>query len=82
MTWHRAGPLVELRDLPTYLSQPETAGELSLSVHTVSTHIRHLDTKLGANRRGERSGGCAPSACSHPPHVSGEPPTRPLADAA
>jgi LuxR family maltose regulon positive regulatory protein len=42
-----------LRYLPTNLSQPEIAGELSLSVHTVNTHIRHLYTKLGAHRRGE-----------------------------
>lgn len=42
-----------LRYLPTNLSQSEIAGELSLSVHTVSTHIRHLYMKLGAHRRGD-----------------------------
>jgi LuxR family maltose regulon positive regulatory protein len=52
------GPLTEsetrvLRYLPTNLSQPEIAGELSLSVNTVNTHIGHLYAKLGAHRRGE-----------------------------
>jgi LuxR family maltose regulon positive regulatory protein len=42
-----------LRYLPTNLSQPEIAAELSLSVNTVNTHIRHLYAKLGAHRRGE-----------------------------
>jgi LuxR family transcriptional regulator, maltose regulon positive regulatory protein len=42
-----------LRYLPTNLSQPEIADELSLSVNTINTHIRHLYTKLAAHRRGE-----------------------------
>jgi LuxR family transcriptional regulator, maltose regulon positive regulatory protein len=42
-----------LRYLPTNLSQPEIADELSLSVNTINTHIRHLYTKLGAHRRRE-----------------------------
>jgi LuxR family maltose regulon positive regulatory protein len=42
-----------LRYLPTNLSTPEIARELSLSVHTVRTHVRHLSAKLGAHGRGE-----------------------------
>jgi LuxR family transcriptional regulator, maltose regulon positive regulatory protein len=42
-----------LRYLPTNLSTPEIARELSLSVHTVRTHIRHLFAKLGTHGRTE-----------------------------
>ena len=42
-----------LRYLPTNLSAPEIARELSLSVHTVRTHIRHLFAKLGVHGRTE-----------------------------
>ena len=42
-----------LRYLPTNLSTPEIARELSLSVHTVRTHVRHLFAKLGAHHRAE-----------------------------
>ena len=42
-----------LRYMPTNLSAPEIARELSLSVHTVRTHIRHLFAKLGAHGRTE-----------------------------
>jgi LuxR family maltose regulon positive regulatory protein len=42
-----------LRYLPTNLSAPEIARELSVSVHTVRTHIRHLFAKLGAHDRTE-----------------------------
>jgi LuxR family transcriptional regulator, maltose regulon positive regulatory protein len=42
-----------LRYLPTHLSAPEIAGELSVSTSTVKTHMRNLYTKLGAHRRGE-----------------------------
>jgi DNA-binding CsgD family transcriptional regulator len=42
-----------LRYMPTNLSTPEIARELSLSVHTIRTHIRHLFAKLGAHRRTE-----------------------------
>jgi LuxR family maltose regulon positive regulatory protein len=42
-----------LRYLPTNLAASEIARELSLSVHTVRTHIRHLYEKLGAHRRTE-----------------------------
>jgi LuxR family transcriptional regulator, maltose regulon positive regulatory protein len=42
-----------LRYLPTNLSAPEIARELSLSVHTVRTHIRHVCGKLGTHGRTE-----------------------------
>jgi LuxR family maltose regulon positive regulatory protein len=42
-----------LRYLPTNLSAPEIARELSISVHTVRTHVRHLFVKLGAHGRSE-----------------------------
>jgi LuxR family maltose regulon positive regulatory protein len=42
-----------LRYLPTNLPAPEIARELSVSVTTVRTHIRHLFGKLGAHRRTE-----------------------------
>jgi LuxR family maltose regulon positive regulatory protein len=42
-----------LRYLSTNLSTPEIARELSLSVHTVRTHVRHLFAKLGAHGRTE-----------------------------
>ena len=40
-----------LRYLPTNLSRPEIATELSVSVNTVSTHIRSIYAKLGADDR-------------------------------
>ena len=39
--------------LPTNLSAPEIARELSLSVTTVRTHVRHIFGKLGAHGRTE-----------------------------
>ena len=42
-----------LRYLPTNLSAPEIARELSLSVNTVRTHTRHIYEKLGAHSRTE-----------------------------
>ena len=42
-----------LRYLPTNLSTPEIARELSVSVTTVRTHVSHLFVKLGAHRRAE-----------------------------
>jgi DNA-binding CsgD family transcriptional regulator len=42
-----------LRYLPTQLTAPEIARQLFLSVHTVTTHIRHIYAKLGVHRRHE-----------------------------
>jgi LuxR family maltose regulon positive regulatory protein len=42
-----------LRYLPTPLSTSEIARELSVSVNTVRTHMRHLFTKLSVHRRTE-----------------------------
>jgi LuxR family transcriptional regulator, maltose regulon positive regulatory protein len=46
-----AGELKVLRYLPTNLSRPEIAAELSVSVNTVSTHIRNIYAKLGTDDR-------------------------------
>jgi LuxR family maltose regulon positive regulatory protein len=43
--------LIVLRYLPTNLSRPEIAGELSVSVHTVSTHLRRIYAKLQVSDR-------------------------------
>jgi LuxR family maltose regulon positive regulatory protein len=40
-----------LRYLPTNLSQPEIADELSVSLNTVSTHTRRIYAKLGTTDR-------------------------------
>jgi LuxR family maltose regulon positive regulatory protein len=40
-----------LRYLPRDLSVPEIAGQLSLSVNTIRTHMRHIYDKLQAHRR-------------------------------
>jgi LuxR family transcriptional regulator, maltose regulon positive regulatory protein len=40
-----------LRYLPTNLSRPEIAGELSISVHTVNTHVRSIYAKLQVRDR-------------------------------
>jgi LuxR family maltose regulon positive regulatory protein len=40
-----------LRYLPTNLSRPEIAGELSVSVNTVNTHVRNIYAKLQAKDR-------------------------------
>jgi LuxR family transcriptional regulator, maltose regulon positive regulatory protein len=42
-----------LRYLPTRLTAQEIARQLSLSVHTVTTHTRHIYAKLGVHRRHE-----------------------------
>jgi LuxR family maltose regulon positive regulatory protein len=42
-----------LRYLPTNLSTPEIARELSVSPNTVKTHIRHLYAKFGTHHRAE-----------------------------
>jgi LuxR family maltose regulon positive regulatory protein len=45
------GELRVLRYLTTNLSRPQIATELSVSVNTVSTHIRNIYAKLGAEGR-------------------------------
>ena len=40
-----------LRYLPMNLSRPEIAGELSVSVNTVSTHVRSIYAKLQVRDR-------------------------------
>jgi LuxR family maltose regulon positive regulatory protein len=40
-----------LRYLPTNLSRPEIASELSVSVNTVNTHVRNIYAKLQAQDR-------------------------------
>jgi LuxR family maltose regulon positive regulatory protein len=42
-----------LRFLPTNLPAPEIAAQLSVSVNTVRTHMRHVYEKLGAHSRAE-----------------------------
>ncbi len=42
-----------LRYLPTSLSMPEIANELSVSHNTVRTHMRHIYAKLGTHRRAD-----------------------------
>ena len=45
------GELRVLRYLPTNLSRQEIAGELSVSINTVSTHLSNIYVKLDANDR-------------------------------
>jgi LuxR family maltose regulon positive regulatory protein len=45
------GELRVLRYLPTNLSRPEIAGELSVSLNTVSTHLRSIYAKLQVSNR-------------------------------
>jgi LuxR family transcriptional regulator, maltose regulon positive regulatory protein len=45
------GEFKVLRYLPTNLSRPEIAGELSLSLNTVSTHLRSIYAKLQVSDR-------------------------------
>jgi LuxR family maltose regulon positive regulatory protein len=47
------GELRVLHYLPTHLTAAEIARQLYLSVHTVTTHMRHIYAKLGVHRRYE-----------------------------
>jgi LuxR family maltose regulon positive regulatory protein len=49
----RDSELRVLRYLPTNLSAPEIAAELSVSRNTVKSHMRNLYAKLGTHRRAE-----------------------------
>jgi len=53
--------------LSTNLSAPEIARELSVSVATVRTHIRHLFLKLGAHSRTEAVAGARSVGLLAPP---------------
>jgi LuxR family transcriptional regulator, maltose regulon positive regulatory protein len=45
------GELRVLRYLPTNLSRPQIAGELSVSLNTVNTHLRSIYAKLQVRDR-------------------------------
>jgi LuxR family transcriptional regulator, maltose regulon positive regulatory protein len=45
------GELRVLQYLPTNLSRPQIAGELSVSLNTVSTHLRRIYAKLQVRDR-------------------------------
>jgi LuxR family maltose regulon positive regulatory protein len=45
-----------LRYLPTNLTRPEIARELSVSINTVNTHMRHIYSKLSAHDRSSAVG--------------------------
>jgi ATP/maltotriose-dependent transcriptional regulator MalT len=47
------GELRVLRYLPTHLTRPEIADELSVSVNTIGTHLRRIYAKLGADDRND-----------------------------
>jgi LuxR family transcriptional regulator, maltose regulon positive regulatory protein len=49
----RKSELRVLRYLPTHLTAPEIATELSVSTSTVKTHMRNIYAKLGAHSRAE-----------------------------
>jgi LuxR family maltose regulon positive regulatory protein len=49
----RDSELRVLRYLPTNLTAPDIAAELSVSLNTVKTHMRNLYAKLGTHRRAE-----------------------------
>ena len=64
-----------LRYLPTNLTVPEIANELSVSHNTVRTHMRHIYAKLGTHRRTDSVarardlGLLAPSPLKGPVHL-------------
>jgi len=65
-----------LRYLPTNLSRPEIAGQLSVSPNTVNAHIRSIYAKLGVRDRSSAvrrpgSCGCWPRAGRGSPAVTG-----------
>ena len=55
-----------LRYLPTNLSRPEIASELSVSVNTVNTHVRNIYAKLQARDRSSACSAPASCGCSRP----------------
>ena len=65
-----------LRYLPTNLSRPEIAGELSVSVNTVNTHIRNIYTKLRPATGPRPSSARDSCGCSRPAATASRPITR------
>jgi LuxR family transcriptional regulator, maltose regulon positive regulatory protein len=64
-----------LRYLPTNLTAPEIARELSVSHNTIRTHMRHVYVKLGTHRRGDavaraRALGLLAPAASRPSYLA------------
>jgi DNA-binding CsgD family transcriptional regulator len=74
---HPAGPISDseirvLRYLPTNLSAPEIATELTVSVNTIRTHVRRLYESSARAAVPKPSTGPAPSGCSHHPRADTE----------
>jgi DNA-binding CsgD family transcriptional regulator len=65
-----------LRYLPTNLTAPEIARELSVSPNTVRTHIKKLYAKFGAHHRAETVELARASACSPLPELLARPARR------
>jgi LuxR family transcriptional regulator, maltose regulon positive regulatory protein len=69
-----------LRYLPTNLTAPEVARELSVSLNTIKSHMRNLYAKLGTHRRAEAVeraralGLLAPSGAGRPKPATPAPP--------
>jgi LuxR family maltose regulon positive regulatory protein len=63
------GELKVLRYLPTNLSRPEIAGELSVSVNTVSTHLRSIYAKLQVCDRSSAMQRARAAAAGGRPHA-------------
>ena len=60
------GELRVLRYLPTNLSRPEIAGELSVSLNTVGTHLRSIYAKLQVRDRSSAVQRARELVCSRP----------------
>jgi LuxR family maltose regulon positive regulatory protein len=67
-----------LRYLPTHLSAPDIATELSVSTSTVKTHMRNLYAKLGAHTRAEAVGSARALGLLAPVRLGAVASSRPL----